>query len=61
MTDKPRILPVDPMEVSRTPVEGVDIPEQPSTEQLRKADPLATRDGEELEESAEAAQRGRTA
>jgi hypothetical protein len=61
MTEKPRILPVDPMEVSRTPVEGVDIPEQPSTEQLRKPDPLVTREGDKLEEAAEAAQRGRTA
>ena len=60
MTEKPRILPVDPMEVSRTPVEGVDIPEQPSAEQLRKADPLATREGDKLEEAAETAQRGRT-
>jgi hypothetical protein len=62
MTEKPRILPVDPMEVSRTPVEGVDIPEELSEEQLRKgSDPLATREGDKLEEAAEAAQRGRTA
>jgi hypothetical protein len=62
MTEKPRILPVDPMEVSRMPVEGVDLPEEKDVEKVRKAsEPLASRDGDTLDKAAEAAQRGRTA
>lgn len=62
MTEKPRILPVDPMEVSRRPVEGVDLPEEKDVKKVRKAsEPLASRDGDTLDEAAEAAQRGRTA
>lgn len=58
MTKKLTILPVDPTDVSRRPVEGVDLPEENDVEKIRKAsEPLASRGGDTPDEAADATRR----
>lgn len=61
MTEKPRILPVDAMEVARRPAEGVELPEEEDVARVHEAaDPEDAHQHDKLEEETEAAQRGRT-